>query len=192
MASGLKRDPIVILRIDGEDLLAFINSPSFEPAIASALTKIPPSSHASLKDCAISVFEKLTVDQGMPPATDPWVLSNIVEPAVEYLGNAPVSLLSSGDASLFLFELKRAAENVAKHLKEQPAIVAHSHTAFDGSEIKRLFSSSKFELDKTLYSASASVPRDENGRISTENLATALDFLTASTGCLPPFGLDTQ
>ena len=49
----------------------------------------------------------------------------------------------------FLAEFKRAAENLAQHLKEQHVIVAHSENTFDGSGVKRLLSS-KFELDKVI------------------------------------------
>lgn len=74
MAAGLKRDPVVILRIDGEDLHEFVNNPTFEPEILSIFSEIALPD-ASLKDFVIKAFEKLTVDQGMPPATDPWVTS---------------------------------------------------------------------------------------------------------------------
>ncbi|KAJ0632642.1 putative EF-hand domain-containing protein [Helianthus annuus] len=40
MAAGLKRDPIVILRIDGEDLLEFIDSPGFEPEMSSIFSEL--------------------------------------------------------------------------------------------------------------------------------------------------------
>lgn len=73
MAAGLKRDPVVILRIDGEDLHEFVNSPTFEPEILSIFSEIALP-NGSLKDYIKKAFEKLTVDQGMPPATDPWVM----------------------------------------------------------------------------------------------------------------------
>ena len=73
MAVGLKRDPIVILRIDGEDLLEFINGSSYEAEMASIFSQIG-SDDASLHDCIIKALEKLTVDQGMPPSSDSWVI----------------------------------------------------------------------------------------------------------------------
>lgn len=73
MAAGLKRDPVVILRIDGEDLLEFINGPSFEAEIVSIFSQIE-SPDRSLRDHLIQAFEKLSVDQGMPPSSDPWVI----------------------------------------------------------------------------------------------------------------------
>lgn len=71
-------------------------------------------------------------------------MSNILEPALESLGGALHELVSQ---ETFLAEFKRAAENVARLLKEQPTIVAHSQNTFDGSGIKRLLSN-KFELEK--------------------------------------------
>lgn len=72
MAAGLKRDPIVILRIDGEDLFEFINSPGYEPEMASIFSQIE-SPNASLRDHIIEALGKLTVDQGIPPTSDSWV-----------------------------------------------------------------------------------------------------------------------
>lgn len=68
-----------------------------------------------------------------------------MEPVLRSCGghslNAPVS------QEAFLVEFKKVAEAVARRLKEQPVIVAHSENNFDGSGIKRLMSN-KFELDK--------------------------------------------
>lgn len=72
MATGLKRDPVVILRIDGEDLHEFVNNPTFEPEMLSVFSEIELPD-GSLKDYIIKAFEKLTVEQGVPPAADPWV-----------------------------------------------------------------------------------------------------------------------
>nr|GLL23613.1 uncharacterized protein LOC109161438 [Ipomoea trifida] len=182
MATGLKRDPIVILRMDGEDLLEFINNPSFESDMASicSFIELPDG---SLKDYIVKVFEKLSVDQGMPPASDSWVMSNIVEPALGFdtgIHQEPVSQDS------FLAEFKKVAVRVAQRLKEQPVIVAHSENTFDGSGIRRLLAN-KFELDKTLDSAVKNVPRDRHGKISKEYLRVALDVLAPSAG-LPPIG----
>ncbi|PIM98703.1 hypothetical protein CDL12_28809 [Handroanthus impetiginosus] len=182
MAAGLKRDAVVILRIDGEELHEFVNNPSFEQDMLSIFPEIE-SPDGSLKDYIIKAFEKLTVDQGMPPATDPWVMSNILEPAFESFGDALQQPVSQ---ETFLAEFKKAVDNVVQLLKEQPAIVAHSQNTFDGGGIKRLLSN-KFELEKTLDSTLKGVPMDRNGKISTEYLGSALDSLAPSAG-LPPLG----
>ncbi|KAK6143414.1 hypothetical protein DH2020_023762 [Rehmannia glutinosa] len=85
MAAGLKRDPVVILRINGEDLQEFVKSPTFEPEMLSIFLLIELPNDGSLKYYIIKAFEKLTISQGMPPATDPW----------EYLGVALDALAAS-------------------------------------------------------------------------------------------------
>jgi len=183
MAAGLKRDPIVILRIDGDDLLEFINGPSFEPEMISLYSEID-SANGSLGDYIIKAFEKLTVEQGMPPASDSWVRSNVVEPVLQSIGgdvsHQPIS------QEIFLEELKKVAECVAHRLKELPVIVAHTENTFDGSGIRRLLSN-KFEFEKTLDGAIKLVPKDRSGKISKEYLRVALDIVAPSAG-LPPFG----
>ncbi|KAK6916673.1 hypothetical protein RJ641_019534 [Dillenia turbinata] len=179
MAAGLKRDPIVILRIDGEDLLEFINGPSFEPEVISIYTQIDLPG-GSMKDHIVKALERLSVEQGMPPASDSWVTSNMVEPALGEYHEQPVS------QETFLMEFKKVAQSLAQHLKEHPVIVGHSENNFDGSGIKRLLSN-KFELEKTLEAAIKTVPRDRSGKISKEYLRVALDAVTASAG-LPPIG----
>ena len=73
MAAGLKRDPIVILRIDGEDLLEFINSPAYEAEMVAIFSKIEQSEE-TLHDNIVKAFQNLTVEQGMPPPSDSWVI----------------------------------------------------------------------------------------------------------------------
>uniref|UniRef100_A0A2P2IMH0 Calcium-binding EF hand family protein n=1 Tax=Rhizophora mucronata TaxID=61149 RepID=A0A2P2IMH0_RHIMU len=184
MADGLKRDPIVILRIDGEDLLEFINGPAYEPEMMSIFSQLE-SPDGSPHDYFIKVLEKLTVDLGMPPTYDSWVMSTIVEPALRacYIGQDDDNPVSQ---ETLLVEFKKVAEKVAQRLKEQHVIVAHNETTFDGTAIKRLLSN-KFELDKTLNSALENVPKDRSERISKEYLRVALDAVAPSAS-LPPIG----
>ncbi|KAM5549939.1 hypothetical protein ABKV19_001058 [Rosa sericea] len=176
MAAGLKRDPIVILRIDGEDLLEYINGPTFEAEMVAAHSLIE-SAAGTLQDCIIKAFELLTVEQGMPPSSDPWSCAGPD-------WNKPVS------QETFLVEFKKVAEYVAQLLREQHVIVAHSENTFDGSGIKRLLSN-KFELDKTLNAAIETAPKDRTGKISKEYLRVALDVVAPSAG-LPPLGAVEQ
>lgn len=74
------------------------------------------------------------------------VRSNIIEPALQSCGGFPEQPVSQGT---LLAELKRVGEIIAKLLKEQPVIVAHSENTFNGSGIRRLLSN-KFELDKVI------------------------------------------
>ncbi|CAN4112513.1 unnamed protein product [Withania somnifera] len=187
MATGLKRDPIVLLRMDGEDLLEFVKGPAFEPEMVSLYSELELPD-GSLKDYIIKVFEKLTVDQGMPPASDSWVMSNVVEPVVEScIGTSNEQPVTP---ETFLAGFKKSAESAAQRLKEQPVIVAHSESTFDGSGVRRLLSN-KFELDKTLDSALNTIPRDRHGKMSKEYLRVTLDVLAPSAG-LPPIGAVDQ
>ncbi|CAI9104680.1 OLC1v1003404C1 [Oldenlandia corymbosa var. corymbosa] len=182
MAAGLKRDPIVILRIDGDDLHEFLTSPGFEPEVLSIFSEIEEP-NGVLQNYIIEVLGKLTVDKGVPPASDPWVKSNIIEPAIQSCVSAVEQPVSQ---EMFLQVFRNVAENVANRLKEQPVIVAHTENTFDGSGIRRLLSN-KFELDKTLEAALKNVPKDRHGKMSKDYLRIALDVLAPSSG-LPPIG----
>ena len=72
MATGLKRDPIVILRIDGEELEEYINSPSFEIDMVASFSEITIQDGFS-HDLILKALQKLGVDQGLPPTSDSWV-----------------------------------------------------------------------------------------------------------------------
>ncbi|CAL1385108.1 unnamed protein product [Linum trigynum] len=185
MAAGLKRDPVVILRIDGEDLLEFINGPGYEPEMLSIFSELESPDAYPLHDCIVKAFEKLTVDHGIPPCSDSWVLSNILEPSLQLLADQELNKPAAAQET-FLAAFKKAAECVAQRLKEHPVIVAHTENTFDGSGIRRLLSN-KFELDKMLNSTLENVPRDRTGKISKEYLRMALDSVSPSAG-LPPIG----
>lgn len=183
MAAGLKRDPIVILRMEGEDLFEFVNGPSFQPEAIAIFSQIE-STGGSLRDYITKGLEQLTVDHGMPPASDPWVVSNIVAPALQScISNQQEEAISQ---EVFLEEFSKILKNIAQHLKEQPAIVAHSENTFDGTGIKRLLSN-KFELEKSLDTVWKEMPKDSRGKVSKEHLRIALDGLAPVAG-LPPFG----
>lgn len=184
MAAGLKRDPIVILRMDGEDLLEFIKGPGYETEMVSLFSQLESPAGGSLHHLIVKAFEQLTVDQGMPPSSDSWVMSNIVEPALQSCAGQDHDEPPSQET--FLVEFKKVAQCVAQRLKEQPVIVAHNENTFDGSGIKRLLSN-KFELDKNLNTAIENVPKDRNGKISKEYLRVALDTVAPSAD-LPPVG----
>lgn len=181
MATGLKRDPIVILRMDGEDLLEFVNGPSYYTEMTSIFSQIQNSS-TSLRELVIEAFGRLNVDRGIPPTSDSWVFNNIVDPALlSQALDRPVS-----DQETFLEEFKKVALSVVNCLKEKPVIVAHSENTFDGSGVKRLLSN-KFELEKTLNTTLGNLPKDRNGKISKDYLQVTLDVVSPSAG-LPPVG----
>ncbi|KAJ6822642.1 uncharacterized protein M6B38_386460 [Iris pallida] len=187
MAAGLKRDPIVILRIDGEDLKEFVESPRFELEAIAIFSQME-SANATLEKCLKMALEQLSVEQGMPPASDPWVLSNIIEPVLQTLsGN---QLEQTACQEMFLEEFKKVVKGITQRLQEYPVIVAHSENTFDGSGIKRLLSN-KFELDKLLSAAWKDLPKNHNLRTSKDYLRVALDGIAASAE-LPPYGAVDQ
>ncbi|KAI5402342.1 uncharacterized protein LOC127087324 [Lathyrus oleraceus] len=181
MAAGLKRDPIVILRMDGKDLFEFLNGPGFDAEMTSIFSQIGNSS-TSLREHVIEAFGRLDVDRGIPPTSDSWVFNNIVDPALLSRGlDRPVT-----DQETFMEEFKKVALNVVDYLKEKPVIVAHSENTFDGSGVKRLLSN-KFQKDKTMNTTIDNLPKDRNGKISKKYLRVALDVVSPSAG-LPPVG----
>ncbi|CAN6482602.1 unnamed protein product [Victoria cruziana] len=186
MADGLKRDPVVILRIEGEDLQEFVTGSRFEAEAISIYSEIGEAK--DLKECICKALDKLTVEHGMPPSSDPWVRSNVVEPALESIGNQMKEATVS--QTNFLVEFKKVVENVLVRLREHPVIVAHSENTFDGRGIRRILSN-KYELDKALDSAWASLPKDHHGNLPREYLRVALDVIAPAIG-LPPYGAVDQ
>ncbi|ESQ53124.1 hypothetical protein EUTSA_v10025463mg [Eutrema salsugineum] len=193
MAAGLKRDPIVILRMDGEDLSEFIHRPGYESEMVSVYFSDLSSSEeatSSLRDCIVKALQSLSVDHGMPPSSDPWVMNNIVEPIVDSCLVEEDKREKSLSQERFLEAFKSVVERVAQRLNEQPVIVAHSENTFDGSGIRRLLSN-KFEFDKALNVALEIIPKDRHGKVSKEYLRAVLDTV-APSATLPPIGAVSQ
>ncbi|XP_068639279.1 uncharacterized protein [Aristolochia californica] len=186
MAAGLKRDPIVILRIDGQELSESADSARFQAEAVVIFSHIE-SADRSLRDCIITALGQLTVDHGMPPP-DSWVTSNVIEPALESCSvdqyERPIS------REIFLEVFYKIVLNISQRLKERPVIVAHSENTFDGSDIRRL-SSNKFELDKLLGTAWADLPKDRSRKTTMEFLRSALDGI-GLTANFPSYGAVDQ
>ncbi|XP_031493803.1 uncharacterized protein LOC116259931 isoform X2 [Nymphaea colorata] len=186
MADGLKRDPVVILRIDGEDLQEFVSGSRFEAEAISIYSEIEEAK--DLKECICKALDKLTVEHGMPPSSDQWVRSNVVEPALEFIDNQGTEAIVS--QTNFLEAFRKVLDNVVVRLREHPVIVAHSGNTFDGRGIKRILSN-KSELEKTLDSAWKSLPKDHHGKLPREYLRVALDVIAPAIS-LPPYGAVDQ
>lgn len=182
MAAGLKRDPIVILRIDGEDLKEFVESQKFETEAISIFSLLGPDD-LPLGKCMTQALEQLKVEHGMPPASDPWVLSNVIEPALQSFSKD--QLEQHAPQEVFLEEFKKLLCGIVQRLQEHPVIVAHSENTFNGSGIRRLLSN-KFELDKLLSTAWKDLPKDRHHKLPKEYLRIALD--SAASADLPPYG----
>lgn len=183
MAAGLKRDPIVILRIDGEDLKEFTESAKFGIEAISIFSMLQPD-NITLGKCMTMAVEQLKVECGMPPATDPWVSGNIIEPVLQSFSRDQLEQPATQEA--FLEGFKKLLCGVNQRLQEHPVIVAHSENTFNGSGIRRLLSN-KFELDKLLSTAWKDLPKDRHHKVPKEYLRIALDNIAASAD-LPPYG----
>ncbi|XP_072955086.1 uncharacterized protein [Typha angustifolia] len=189
MAAGLKRDPVAIIRIDGQNLKEFIESSRFESE-AIAMFNLMNSDSDSLRKCFTRSLELLTIDHhGVPPPSHSWVVSNIVEPALQELSTGD-QFEQPASREIFLEEFKKFLNSISCRLEEHPVIVAHIENTFDGSGIKRLLSN-KFELDKLMDFAWRDLPKNRNHKVSKEYLRVALDGLAASVD-LPPYGAVDQ
>ncbi|KAK8945274.1 hypothetical protein KSP40_PGU017711 [Platanthera guangdongensis] len=187
VAAGLKRDPIVILRIDGEDLKEFVESSRFETEAVFIFCGFE-SSGVPLSNCLVEGLGQIIVANGMPPASDSWVFSNVVEPALRFFPNDLLEMPASQET--FLEHFKILLRGIVQRLQERPVIVAHSENTFNGSGIRRLLAN-KFELDKLLDEAWKDLPKDRHGKVLTEYLRIALDKMSASAD-LPPYGAVAQ
>ncbi|TVU31237.1 hypothetical protein EJB05_22917 [Eragrostis curvula] len=188
MAAGLKRDPIVILRINGEDLNEFLESPRYEPEAVALFSQLESANNALLRQCLLAGLQQLTVDHGMPPASDSWVAENIIEPALQELRADQLDQPASQDA--FFQEFKKLLGIVIQRLQQHPVIVAHTENTFDGSGIRKLLSN-KFEVDKLLDSVWKDVPKEHKEKTSKKYIRVALDRM-ADSACLPPYGAVDQ
>lgn len=74
MGTEVKKDPVLILRIDGEDLKDFVESARFEPEAATIFSQLEKAD-TSLHKCLTMALGQLSVDHGIPPPSDPWVTS---------------------------------------------------------------------------------------------------------------------
>ncbi|KAK3153511.1 hypothetical protein QOZ80_2BG0175560 [Eleusine coracana subsp. coracana] len=184
MAAGLKRDPIVILRINGEDLNEFLESPRYEPEAVALFSQVESGNNASLRQCLLAALQQLTVDHGMPPALDSWVVENVIDPALQELRADQLDQPASQE--VYFQEFKKLVCIIIQRLQQHPVIVAHTENTFDGSGIKKLLSN-KFELDQLLDSVWQGVPKEHKGKTSKKYLRVALDRM-ADSACLPPYG----
>ncbi|GJN08456.1 hypothetical protein PR202_ga26376 [Eleusine coracana subsp. coracana] len=186
VAAGLKRDPIVILRMDGEDLKEFVDNGRYEPEAAAIFSRLGCGQDAALRQSLLAALQQLTVDHGMPPASDEWVVGNIIEPALLQLPADQLDQPASREG--FFKQLEQLLCAIAERLKDHPVIVAHTENTFDGSGVKRLLAN-KFELDKLLTSVWKDVPAEHKKKASKECLRVAFTFdKMADAARLPPYG----
>uniref|UniRef100_A0ACD5Y835 Uncharacterized protein n=1 Tax=Avena sativa TaxID=4498 RepID=A0ACD5Y835_AVESA len=187
MAAGLQRDPIVILRMNGEDLIEFVDSSTYETEAVAIFSQVQ-SGNASLRQCLSAALRHLTVDHGMPPASDSLVVETVIEPALQELSADQLDGPASQEA--FFQEFRKYLGIIARRLQERPVIVAHSENTFDGTGIRKILSN-KSEFDKLLDSLWGDVPKEHKDRTSKKYLRVAFDRMAASVN-LPPYGAVDQ
>ncbi|KAI3989055.1 hypothetical protein MKX01_033091 [Papaver californicum] len=198
--------PILILRMDGEDLLDFIKDRTYESEMMTIFSSIGIQQHANgndeklyVKDYLIEAVKQLTVDHGMPPSSDTYVMNDIIQPSFEaYVKNGVPDIIKSSiiyddnTVTFLLKEFEKFGHILVQHLKEEPIIVAHTQITFDGSKIKKLLSTKSNLLEKALDMAVIETQKDPNSVLPCkEILLVVLDHLGPLTG-LPPYGLVHQ
>lgn len=184
MAIEFKKDPVLILRIDGEDLREYVESTQFEPDTISIFSKLDLAGTSWCK-CLTLALGQLSVDQGVPPPSDRWVYGNIIEPSLRLLS---AEFDESISQETFLEKFKKLLNNIVQRLQEHPIIVAHSENTYNGSAIQRLLSN-RFELNKLLDAVWRDLPKDMT--TTKDCLLFALDRL-ASPAELPPYGTNDE
>ncbi|RZC66643.1 hypothetical protein C5167_010337 [Papaver somniferum] len=193
--------PILILRMDGEDLLDFIKDPSYESEMMTIFSRIsiPQQFNGNeklyVKDYFMEAVKQLTVDHGMPPSSDAFVMNNIIQPSLETYaknvsGDSRGCVPDDNTTTFLLEEFEKFGHILVQHLKEEPIIVAHTQITFDGSKIKKLLTSKSNLLEKTLDMAVIEIQRDSESVLllpCKEIFLVMFGHLGPLTG-LPPYG----
>ncbi|KAI3855463.1 hypothetical protein MKX03_025421 [Papaver bracteatum] len=187
--------PILILRMDGEDLLDFIKDPSYESEMMTIFTSIGIHEKLDVKDYFMEAVKQLTVDHGMPPSSDAFVMNSIIQPSLEAYfknvsGDSRGCVPDDNTTTFLLEEFEKFGHILVQHLKEEPIIVAHTQITFDGSKIKKLScDKSNNLLEKALDMAVIETQEDPDSVLlpCKEILLTVFDNLGPLTG-LPPYG----
>lgn len=186
VADGLKRDPVSLVTLDGRLLHDYARSSAFEfDAIATF------SQTENSKPSLEIALGKITVEQGMPPASDPWVMEKIVKPAAESCGfHQLINPEARVSAEEFVEALRNVALEVASRLEKSPVTVARSEKTYDGTSIRK-FVKKKDEVDKALQTIWKALPKEPRGTLPREYVRVALDMIGPAAG-LPPLGVVEQ
>ncbi|KAH9308931.1 hypothetical protein KI387_036842 [Taxus chinensis] len=165
----------LLITFDGHLLHNYLLTPAFftdAVAIFSRLSKTTDIKNA---------LNKITMEQGMPPASHPWVMTNIVEEALRSCDQWPAMTETE-----FAEALRKVLMEVASRLKTRPLRMLHTITVYDGKSIFQ-FLNNKHRLEKALQMTWKSLPKEEHGKLSREYVRVALDMLAPPAG-LPPWG----
>ncbi|MCO5606883.1 hypothetical protein L7F22_061074 [Adiantum nelumboides] len=186
VADGLERDPVVLRTLSGSELESYANSSHFEVNAVGVFTQMEKGNDGKIPSSAVKeALEKISVGQGMPPASDDKIAKDLVEPALQSAGVLKQGNLSQDE---FLAAYRKSLLSLASLMKEKPVTVAHTEKCFDGTTISR-FLKDESVLHQTLNDTWISLGpfKAADGTLSKSNLRVGLDLLAPFAG-LPPVG----
>ncbi|KAL0928333.1 hypothetical protein M5K25_000208 [Dendrobium thyrsiflorum] len=114
----LKKNPILILRFDGEYLKEFLASTQFEPEMINIFSQIGARS-SSLRESIMMALEQLTVDHGLPPSSDSWEQPVIVAHTEKTFDGGGIRRLLSNK-----FELNKLLDLVWRDLPKESNLLS--------------------------------------------------------------------
>lgn len=183
LGDGLEREPVSISPLDGSSLEKWVRGPESEVEAVAAFSVLDTDTTGKLKADAIrKAMGRITVEQGMPPQSDPSV-SKYIDRAFQENGLNGQQLL---DQEQFADAYKKVTLSVASYMKGTPMMVAHSNKTFDGTSISSLLKD-KHALDLALGLAWEIMPKASNHQAPKSYLRVGLDTLAPYAG-LPPVG----
>eukprot|EP00250_Pteridium_aquilinum_P003232 c13548_g1_i1 orf=233-1315(-) len=186
VADGLEREPVVLHTLTGSELESYANSSTSEVDAIGVFSELEKGSDKKIHGIDLQhALEKISVQQGMPPAADVKITKDIVEPALQSAG---VDIMKDLSQEEFLAAYRRSLLSIASQMKEKPVTVAHTEKCFDGSSIAT-FLKDRSVLQQTLDDTWVSLNpfKAKGGVLPKNNLHVGLDLLAPFAG-LPPIG----
>lgn len=186
VADGLEREPVVLHTLNGTQLESYAWSSNFEVDAVGVFSQLDKGSNGKLQGNALKqALTKVSVRQGMPPASDPGITRSIVEPALQ---SVRVDMKKDLSQEEFLAAHRNCLIAIASQLKEKPVTVAHTEKCFDGSTIST-FLKNRSTLQQVLDDTWVSLGpyKGGDGTLPKRNLRLGLDLISPFAG-LPPIG----
>lgn len=183
LGDGLEREPVSISPLDGGELQRWAESPEFEIEAVAAFAQLDTNTTGQVKAGAIKeAMKRVSVDQGMPPQTDPSVAEHM-DRAFQSVRLNPQQDL---DQTQFVDAYKKVVLEVAMSIRQKPLTVAHTDKVFDGSSISALLKD-KQALNVALDMAWEMMPKASGGAAPKSYLRVGFDTVAPYAG-LPPVG----
>ncbi|KAH7280645.1 hypothetical protein KP509_36G007300 [Ceratopteris richardii] len=185
VADGLERDPVMLRTLNGEALERYVKSTQFETDAVQLFSEMAGDNDAVNGDCIKGAIQKMSVEQGMPPASDGKILKGIVEPSLQSVGTNGSRRYTQDE---FMKALRQSLNAIASWMREKPVTVAHTEKCFDGSAIATLLKDEPV-LQQILNDTWKSLGpfKSDDGMLLKSNIRIGLDLLGPYAG-LPPVG----